>query len=237
MPLHIDIGYVLNIIRRISGAVPYTLLIIVLSGCLGLTLAMGVAYIRIKKWRVVYPLTNLYVSFFRSTPCIIHIFIVYYALPMLLRGVGLNIDGWSKTVYVLLALILYNGAHMSEFLRPAYLAVEQGQHDAADSIGMGGWAKFTRIILPQMLPVAWPNIENAMIELVKDTSVLFVIGLTDIMGRAKMIIVNDYGVKKLEVYLAAGVIYWCVTFVMSKLFQAGEKRANYQSSGRKRVVL
>ncbi len=236
MPLRLDIGYVFKIIQRISGAVPYTLLIIVLSGCLGLVLAMGVASIRVKKWRIVYPLTSLYVSFFRSTPCIIHIFIVYYAMPMLLRGFGLNIDDWSKTVYVLLALVLYNGAHMSEFLRPAYLAVDKGQHDAADSIGMTGWAKFTRIILPQMLPVAWPNIENAMVELVKDTSVLFVIGLTDIMGRAKTIIVNDYGVKKLEVYLAAGVIYWCVTFALSKLFQVAEKRIDYKSPGRKRVV-
>ena len=141
---------------------------------------------------------------------------------MLLRGLGLNIDDWSKTVYVLLALVLYNGAHMSEFLRPAYLAVDKGQHDAADSIGMNAWTKFTRIILPQMLPVAWPNIENAMIELVKDTSVLFVIGLTDIMGRAKMIIANDYGVKKLEVYLAAGIIYWCITFSLGKLCQVTE---------------
>ncbi len=235
MPLRLDIGCIVQIIRRIGSAVPYTLLIIVLSGCLGLALAMGVAVIRTRKWRVIYPLTGLYVSFFRSTPCIIHIFIVYYALPMLLRGLGLNIDGWSKTVYVLLALVLYNGAHMSEFLRPAYLAVEQGQHDAADSIGMTGWAKFTRIILPQMLPVAWPNIENAMVELVKDTSVLFVIGLADIMGRAKMIIVNDYGVKKLEVYLAAGAIYWCVTFAVSKLFRAGEKRVDYRSAGEGRV--
>lgn len=236
MALEIDIGYVLKMVQRISNAVPYTLFIIVLSGCLGLTLAMGVAVIRIKKWRIIYPLTNLYVSFFRSTPCIIHIFIVYYALPMFLRGFGIHIDDWNKTIYVLLALVLYNGAHMSEFLRPAYLAVDQGQHDAADSIGMTGTRKFTRIILPQLLPVAWPNIENAMVELVKDTSVLFVIGLADIMGKAKMVIVNDYGVKKLEVYLAAGFIYWCITFTLSKLFQAAEKRINYKSSDREQVI-
>ncbi len=237
MSLSIDIDYVLKIIQRIGSAVPYTLFIIVLSGCLGLALAMGVAVIRIRKWRVIYPLMNLYVSFFRSTPCIIHIFIVYYALPMFLRGFGVNIDDWSKTLYVLLALVLYNGAHMSEFLRPAYLAVDQGQHDAADSIGMTGMKKFTRIILPQLLPVAWPNIENAMVELVKDTSVLFVIGLADIMGKAKMVIVNDYGVKKLEVYLAAGAIYWCITLGVSKLFQAAEKRVNYKSPSREQVTL
>lgn len=231
----IDFGYVLIMIERVGSAVPLTLFIIIVSGILGLALAMGVAAIRIKKWKVIYPLTSLYVSFFRSTPCIIHVFIVYYALPMFLRGLGASIDHWSRIVYVLLALILFNGAHMSEFLRPAYLAVEKGQHDAANSIGMSGRAKFTRIILPQLLPIAWPNIENAMIELVKDTSVLFVIGLADIMGRAKMIISNDYGVKKLEVYLATAAIYWCITFLVSKLFQAGEKHIQFRKPAGKQV--
>ena len=75
------------------------------------------------------------------------------------------------------------------------------------------------MIFPQMLPVAMPNLENAMIELVKDTSVLYMIGLTDIMGKAKKLITNDYGVRKLEVYLAAAYLYWVITFVVSKAFR------------------
>ena len=86
-----------------------------------------------------------------------------------------------------------------------------------------------------MLPIAWPNLENAFVELVKDTSVLFVIGLTDIMGMAKKIISNDYGVKKLEVYLAAAVIYWCITFAVSKLCQLFEKKITIGNQTEKRV--
>ena len=224
MSFGIDFSYVLKMIERISAAIPYTLLIIVISGVMGLLLASGVAAIRIKKWKVLYPITSIYVSFFRSTPCLIHIFLVYYGLPLILREFGIFADGWSKTLYASLALILFNGAYLSEFLRPAYLAVEKGQHDAADSVGMTGLSKFRRIILPQMLPIAWPNLENAFVELVKDTSVLFVIGLTDIMGLAKKIISNDFGVKKLEVYLAAAVIYWCITFAVSKICQLVEKQ-------------
>jgi len=220
----IDFGYCLKILLRIGPTIPYTLFIIAVSGVLGILLAMGVAAIRIKKWKIIYPLTNLYMSFFCSTPAIIHIFLIYYGLPLLLRQVGINADGWSKTLYALLALILFNGAYMSEFLRPAYLSVDRGQHDAADSIGMSGFAKFRRIILPQLLPVAWPNIENATVELVKDTSVLFVIGLVDIMGKAKLIISNDYGVKKLEVYIVTAAVYWLITFLVSRGFQlAGRK--------------
>ncbi len=219
-----DFGYCLKIIGRVSSTIPYTIFIIVISGMLGLLLAMGVAAVRIKKWKVLYELTNLYMSFFRSTPGIIHIFLIYYGLPLLLKQFGVNADGWSKTLYALIALILFNGAYLSEFLRPAYLSVSRGQHDAADSIGMSSFAKFRRIILPQLLPVAWPNLENALVELVKDTSVLFVIGLVDIMGKAKVIISNDYGVKKLEVYVATAIIYWAITFLVSKGFQfAGRK--------------
>jgi L-cystine transport system permease protein len=220
----IDLLYVLKILGRIVTTVPYTFFIILVSGTLGLCLAMGIAIIRINRWRIIYPLTNVYVSFFRSTPPLIHIFLVYYGIPMGFRLAGIDFPEWSRTLYVLLALILFNGAHMSEFLRPAYLSVDRSQHDAADSIGMNSWTKFIRVILPQLLKTAWPNIENAMVELAKDTSVLFVIGLVDIMGMAKVIIHNDYGVKKLEVYIAAALIYWIITFTISRTFRFAESR-------------
>jgi L-cystine transport system permease protein len=224
MAVGIDLLYVFKTLGRIGTTVSYTVFIIAVSGFLGLCLAMGIAIIRINKWKVIYPLTNVYVSFFRSTPPLIHIFLVYYGIPMVFRMAGAGFPEWSRTLYVLIALVLFNGAHMSEFLRPAYLSVDKGQHDAADSVGMNSWTKFTRVILPQLLKNAMPNIENAMVELAKDTSVLFVIGLVDIMGMAKVIIHNDYGVKKLEVYIAAAVIYWVITFAISRAFRFAEKR-------------
>jgi L-cystine transport system permease protein len=224
--LGIDFRYVAGILGRMIAVVPYTLFIVLLSGAIGLIFAMGVAIVRIKKWRIICPITNVYVSFFRSTPALIHIFLVYYGLPLVLRNFGIDANEWSRTVSATLALVLFNGAYMSEFLRPAYLSVDKGQLDAADSIGMTGGMKFRRVILPQMVPVAWPNISNAIIELVKDTSVLFVIGLFDIMGMAKMFIQNDYGVKKLEVYIAAGIIYWCIIFLFSRIFDFTEYQRN-----------
>ncbi|GHU07734.1 amino acid ABC transporter permease [Spirochaetia bacterium] len=226
MFLGIDWSYVAGVLRRMVSTAPYTLFIVVMSGSLGLILAMGVAIVRIRKWRIICPLADVYVSFFRSTPSLIHLYLVYYCLPLVLRNFGIDANEWSRTVFATMALVLYSGAHMSEFLRPAYLSVGKGQLDAADSIGMTAMMKFRRVILPQMIPVAWPNISNAIIELVKDTSVLFVIGLFDIMGFAKTLINNDYGVKKLEVYIAAGIIYWCIIFVLSRLFDFIEHKRN-----------
>jgi L-cystine transport system permease protein len=220
----IDLLYIVKSLKRIVGAVPYTLFIIVVSGVLSLCLAMGIALIRINRWKIIDPMLHVYVSFFRSTPPLIHIFLVYYGIPMIFLKMGVSLPEWSRTLYVILALVLFNGALMSEFLRPAYLSVDRGQHDAADSLGMTSWTKFCRVIFPQLLKVAWPNIENSIMEMAKDTSVLFVIGLVDVMGKVKVIIHNDYGVKKLEVYFAAAIIYWCIIFTLSKIFKFADKK-------------
>lgn len=216
----IDFGYVYRTLGVIGRAVPYTLLIAAVSGVLGLLLGLAVAVIRGKGAGFLYRVFGVYVSFFRSTPCIIHIFLIYYGIPAVVKNIyPAWEDSQGRTFYAVLALVLYNGAHMSEFIRPAYLSVGKGQLEAADSIGMGAWKRFSRIVFPQMLPVAMPNVENAMIEMVKDTSILYMIGLTDIMGRAKKLIANDFGVKKLEVYIAAAVLYWVIIFAIARGFR------------------
>lgn len=220
----IDFIYVFKLIPKFIQVLPYTLFIIFLSGTLGLLLAALITAARIKRIRIVWKLLEVYISFFRSTPAIIHLFLVYYGLPIFLKGFGIDINWWAKSTYCVLALVLFNGAYLSEILRPAYLAVEKGQHEAAESIGLTGFKKFIRIILPQAIPIALPNLGNALIDLIKDTSILFIIGLVDIMGKAKLLIANDYGVKKLEVYLAVGLVYWVLTFVSDISIKTLEKK-------------
>lgn len=224
MLLGIDLVYILKILPKFIGVVPYTLLIITISGMLGLLLAIIITTIRIKKIKIVNELTGVYISFFRSTPGIIHLFLVYYGLPIFLKLFGIDINWWSRSAYSILALVLFNGAYLSEILRPAYLAVDKGQHEAAESIGLTGFKKLYRIIFPQALPIALPNLGNALIDLIKDTSVLFIIGLVDIMGKAKLLIANDYGVKKLEVYITVGIIYWVLISIADFGIKTIEKK-------------
>jgi L-cystine transport system permease protein len=226
MILGIDFIYVFEMLIKLIKVVPYTVLIITISGISGLFLAVIVTFFRLKKIKILSITAGLYVSFFRSTPALIHLFLVYYGFPILLNKIGLDISFWNKSVFAILSLTLFNGAYLSEILRPAYLAVDQGQHDAADSIGMTKITKLHRIIIPQALPIALPGLGNALIDLIKDTSVLFVIGLIDIMGKAKLLIANDYGVKKLEVYIAAGIIYWFITNISNLIINSLEKKYN-----------
>ena len=132
--MQIQFAYIGKMLRIIGGAVPYTLFITAVSGILGLLLAVA----RGRGKGVLYHVLGVYVYLFRSTPCITHIFLAYYGVPLLMK---LLIPGWEdtngRTFYAILALSLFNGSHMSEFIRPAYLSVEKGQLDAADSIGMG----------------------------------------------------------------------------------------------------
>jgi L-cystine transport system permease protein len=110
--------------------------------------------------------------------------------------------------------VAYNGAFMSEIIRPAYLSVGKDQQDAAKSIGMTNWQRLSRIIFPQVLPIALPSLTTALIDLLKDTSLLFLIGLVDLMGQADILISNSYGIYQVEVYVAIAFIYWGMSSVI-----------------------
>lgn len=209
-----DFGFILESLPTLIRTLPLTLYIFFVSAFFGFILAIIVAAIRIIKVPILHQLFAIYASFMRSTPGIIHIFVVYYGLPVLLNNFGININDMDRMVFSIIALVLYNGAFVSEILRPSYLAVSKQQHEAGTSVGMTRWQTHRRIIFPQVLPIALPSLSNALIDLLKDTSLLFLIGLIDIMGQANIIIANTYGVYQLEVYVAIAIIFW----VLSSLF-------------------
>ncbi len=214
MHFGLDFGYILSVLPKLIAMLPLTLFVVLVVAIFGFLLGVAVTAIRVKKIKVLFPTVSVYVSFMRSTPCLIQLFVIYYGLPLLLNLIGIDINQWSRTTFAVLTLILHNGAYFSEVLRPAYLAVDKGQHEAADSIGFTGTQKFLRIISPQVVPIALPNIGNLLIDLIKDTSILFTIGVVDLMGRARLIIANDYGIGKLEVFITVAIIYWIISNVV-----------------------
>lgn len=221
-----DFGFILEIFPTLVRALPITIFIIIISGILGFLLAVIVTALRLKRIPVLHQILEAYVSFMRSTPGIIHIFLIYYGLPVLLQAININVTNISRVVFSVVALVLYNGAFVSEILRPSYLAVANEQFDASKSIGMTKWQAHKRIIFPQVLPIALPSLSNALIDLLKDTSLLFLIGLVDIMGQAEIIIANTYGVYQLEVYFAVAVIYWILSVLLTSSLGVVEKKTN-----------
>ncbi|WP_245831863.1 amino acid ABC transporter permease [Oceanobacillus senegalensis] len=214
----------LEILPQFLSVIPITLMIIVVSAVLGLLLSVIVTTIKIQKVKYLSPLMDVYISFTRSTPILLQLFLVYYGLPVLLSAVGINMSNLSAVLASIITLIVYNGAYLSEVLRPAYLAIDKGQHEAADSFGFTPFKKLTRIIIPQVTPIALPGIGNAIIYLIHDTSLVFTIGIIDIMGLANIIISNNLGTNQIEVYLTIAIIYWMICLISEGIIKFFENR-------------
>lgn len=221
-----DFGFILEIFPSLVRTLPLTFYIVIVTAVLGFLFAVIVTALRIKRIPVISQILELYTSFMRSTPGLIHIFIVYYGLPVLFNAIGIDINFISRVTFSITALVLYNAAFVSEILRPSYLAVSNEQHEAAISVGMTTWQRLTRIIFPQVWPIALPSLGNALIDLLKDTSLLFLIGLVDIMGQADIIIANTYGIYQLEVYFTIALIYWACSFLLEQVIRWMEMRTS-----------
>lgn len=225
-----DFQYMLKAITKISEALPLTMLMLVLVMLLGLIVGFLLAAMRIKGNKLLKGIATVYVSFARGTPELVQLLLVYYMLPELLEAMGIETSSWNKVIFAIIAFSLSNAAYLSETLRAAYMAVPKGQHEAAASIGMTERQAFRRIILPQTVLVALPNISNTIVVVLKNLSIGFSIGIMEILGKTKLLSAAGFGAKNLECYMAAAIIYYAICLVLERLlkylerlFQKGKK--------------
>ena len=182
--------------------------------------------------RFVRTLSSSYINIIRCTPSIVLLFIVYYGIPKIALGLfGLNLNFSSKLVYVVISLSLIYSATLSEIIRSAYLALGRTQYEAALSIGLTPFQAVRRVMLPQGLVVALPNLGNSLISLFKEGSLAFTIGLIDMMGAGNLIISRNYGAYSLETYIALAVIYWAITLILEQFFLKLEKHYSRGKEG------
>ncbi len=187
-------------------------------------MAFFLARVRIRRRHVFVLFADAYIVILRFTPPIVLLFIVFYGLPALLLAVtGVNINGIYKGIFVLITFTLLFAAPMAEVMRSAYLAIDPGQREAAISVGMSEPQAFVYIVLPQAAAVALPNFGNALINLMKDGTLAYTIGLIDVMGQGTLIIARNFGAYALETYLALTIIYWALTLIIEQLFGSIER--------------
>jgi cystine transport system permease protein len=188
-----------------------TLFFAVSAMVLGLTLGFAVALVRLAKVPLLAPLAAFYVSAMRGTPLLVQIFVIYYGLP----SVGIEFEPVTAGV---LALTLNVAAYLSESLRGAIAGVDKGQWDAAQSLGLSWWQSMRYIIAPQGVRLAVPSLANSLISLIKDTSLVSVITVSELMMATKDMIAQTF--QPLPLYLMAAAIYW----VLSAVFERVQKR-------------
>lgn len=193
----------------------YTVMFAMVSMVAGLALGFVVALVRIAAVPLVGRLAALYVSAIRGTPLLVQIFVIYYGLP----GIGVELEPVPAGI---LALTLNVAAYLSESMRGALDGVARGQWDAGLSLGFSWWQTMRFIIAPQALRLAVPSLSNSLISLIKDTSLVSVITVTELMLATKDAIAQTF--QPLPLYLAAAGIYWLLSFAFERVQKRVEAR-------------
>ncbi|HFU3712801.1 TPA: amino acid ABC transporter permease [Streptococcus suis] len=211
-----DLSYVFKFLPEILYALPLTLWILIVTIVIGSLLGALLAWGQLYGDEVIVSISKGYVFVLRCTPPIVLLFMVFYGLPEFLEWwLGLDVNGWSRTVFVITAMTLLYAATISEVFKSAYLAVPSGQMEAGLSIGLTEFQTFQRILLPQAFRFALPNISNAILNLLKDTALAYTIGLADIMGAGNLLIGRNLGNYSLETYTAVAVVYWTLALLLA----------------------
>ncbi|MFL9890175.1 amino acid ABC transporter permease [Paraburkholderia sp. RL17-383-BIF-A] len=171
---------------------------------------MGVSHSRVLNW-----IARIYVSVMRGTPLLVQIFVIYYGLP----SFGISLDPTPAGVIALSANV---AAYLSESMRGAILGIHKGQWLAAYSLGLSRRQTLRYVIAPQALRIAVPSLSNSLISLIKDTSLVSVITVTELLRSAQEIIASTY--QPLPLYLAAAAVYWVLCQVLESVQRWYERR-------------
>ncbi|RKP54056.1 amino acid ABC transporter permease [Cohnella endophytica] len=217
-----DIAYVYEYFLKLLPFIRISLLIVFGSIVVGMGVGLLVALPRLYKVPVLQRFSQVYASFFRGTPILIQLFLIYYLLPELLKLVSIDVTKVPVLIFVILAYGLHSGAYFSEGIRAAVSAVDRGQVEAAYAVGMTGYQAFTRIVFPQALAISIPILANLIIATLKDTSLAFTLGVMELTGKAQTLFTVSR--HMLESYLALAIVYFILSFFLEKMFNFAERR-------------
>ena len=183
----------------------------------GSLIGLAVAIFRHTHFLPLRWLMNAYVAFIRGTPLLVQVLLIVYGLPQL--GVRL-----PRLTMCIIALVINCGAYMAELIRSGLQSVERGQTEAAESLGMSGAQTMLYIILPQAIKVTLPAMGNEFVAIIKESSIVSVIGIADLMYRTNGVKAKNY--KTLECLFIAAMIYFIMTFIGGRLIALMERRMN-----------
>lgn len=213
---------------RIVDGLWLTLELIVVSGLIGLALAVPIALARVARAPALWMPAYGYIFFFRGTPLLVQIFLVYYGLSQFeaLRAAGWLWDEVLSQPYwcAIIAFSLNTAAYTAELLRGAMLAVPRGEIEAAQSLGLTRADQLRRVILPRAFGIILPAYGNEVILMLKGSALASTITLLDLMGATRSVIARTY--MSMEFFLLAGVLYLLIAALFIGLFRILERILN-----------
>ena len=222
-------SFILYTFSEVLKGLPNTIIISIVAMIVGLIIGTLFAFIQTKNIPLISQLVVIYNSFFRSTPLIVQLFIMYYGLPKLVMWgnekftLTINPDIFSPLIIAFIVFSLHAVAYLSESIKGGLLSVDTDQIEAAQTVGLSTIRTYKEIILPQAFSYALPNIENQFIMLIKGTSLAFAVQVTEIMA-VSHVIANE-GYRFITVYSVAAIFYWLLAIVLELIFSKIENRS------------
>lgn len=211
-------SYFLEMIPKIFLKLNVTLTLTFISIFFALIIGTLLAVVIYYKVKVLDKLAYVYISIMRGTPIVAQLYFFYFGVAIY----STVVRDMSPMTAVAIVISLNVGAFMAESIRAALLSVDEGQKEAAYSLGMSNMQLVTRIIIPQAMRVAIPPLFNDVINIIKLSSLSFMVGVIDIMGAAKIECAKSF--RYFEIYAAVMVVYWVVIFVFDMLRKYLEKK-------------
>lgn len=190
--------------------------VIVLSLPLGMVLALG----RVSTFTIIKKFIATYVWVLRGSPLMLQMLFVYFALP----SIGIYFEDFTAAI---IAFVLNYAAYFCEIFRSGIQAVPKGQYEAAHALGMNYWQTLRRIIMPQVFRIVLPPISNETITLIKDTSLVYVLAMNDLMRTTRNLVQRDFSIVP---FLVAAVFYLLATLIFTLGFERLERYFNRSSA-------
>jgi polar amino acid transport system permease protein len=220
--LNMSLDYIISILKPMLEGAQMTVLLffiaIVVSIPLGfiLTLAVG------SRFKPLSLIAEAYIYIMRGTPLLLQLLFICFGLPMIpVVGEYLVLD---RFVAACLGFILNYAAYFAEIFRGGLLAIDKGQYEASQVLGLNKWQTLTRVVLPQMFRIALPAVANESVTLVKDTALLYAVAVPELLHFAQTAVNRDFTIVP---FFVAGIIYLIMTLILTMFFKWLEKRFKF----------
>ncbi|MCH4168000.1 MAG: amino acid ABC transporter permease [Streptococcaceae bacterium] len=216
---NLDFSFMSECAEKLLSAVPVTLLMVGISLLLSIVIGFIVAITRILKVPIIAKLFSGLVTFIRGIPIMVQLYISFFAIPLLIQQItnSEKVININPLVFAISALTINYIAIFSEVIRPAILSIDHGQYEASYSIGENRFLTMKRVILPQAFVVALPNFQNSTAQLIKDSSLSYMVMVMDITGKAKSL--GSENLNYFEAYLVAGLFYWAINLTVEVIYK------------------
>lgn len=193
--------------------------VFIITLVVSIVIAILISCARLSKDKLISSLVKIYIYVMRAIPLLLQLMFIFFALPML-PGVAISLDRFPS-IYP--AFILNYTAYFAEIYRGGIQSIDRGQWEGAKVLGLSKTYTFTRIIFPQALYRIFPSISNEVISLVKDTSLIYILGVTDILKAAKSV---SNTMASIMPYLYIGIIYLLIVAILTKILEKIEEKVS-----------